>query len=147
MKVQLRPYQTTDFEKVNRYFPKKEINRYVNGGGYLILSLLGIYRSFFRLLVDDKQLLGTGVIRWKYSRDTNRFGWWLYAIWINPNFRGQGLGMVLMEELFNELREKHVKRVYLTVRNNNSIAINLYNKLGFVTIKENSTYKVMQYEL
>lgn len=35
----------------------------------------------------------------------------------------------------------------ILVRNNNSIAINLYNKLGFVTIKENSTYKVMQYEL
>lgn len=52
-----------------------------------------------------------------------------------------------MEELFNELREREVKRVYLTVRNNNSIAINLYHKLGFVTIKENSTYKIMQYEL
>ena len=33
MKVQLRPYQTTDFEKVNRYFPKKEIDRYTNRGG------------------------------------------------------------------------------------------------------------------
>ena len=71
----------------------------------------------------------------------------MYAIWIKPDFRGKGLGMVLMEKLFNELREKHIKRVYLTVHNNNSIAINLYNKLGFITIKENSTYRVMQYEL
>ena len=148
MKIQLRPYQTTDFEKVNRYFPKKEIDRYINRGGeYKILSLLGVYRSFFRLLVDDEQVLGTGVIRWKYSRDTNRFGWWLYAIWINPEIRGKGLGVVLMKELFNELRDRQVKRVYLTVRNNNYIAINLYNKLGFVTIKENDTYKVMRYEL
>lgn len=148
MKIQLRPYQTSDFEKVNRYFPKKEIDRYINRGGeYKILSLLGVYRSFFRLLVDDEQVLGTGVIRWKYSRDTNRFGWWLYAIWINPDIRGKGLGVVLMKELFNELRDRQVKRVYLTVRNNNYIAINLYNKLGFVTIKENDTYKVMRYEL
>lgn len=147
MKIQLRPYQTTDFEKVNRYFSKKEIDRYINRGEYKILSLLGVYMSSFRLLVDDKQLLGTGVMRWKYSRDTKRFGWWLYAIWINPDIRGKGLGVVLMKELFNELRERQVKRVYLTVRNNNHIAINLYNKLGFVTIKENDTYKVMRYEL
>ena len=97
MKVQLRPYQTTDFEKVNRYFPKKEIDRYTNRGGYLMLSLSGVYKSFFRLLVDGEQLLGTRVLRWKYSKDTNRAGWWLYAIWINPDCRGQGSGAVLME--------------------------------------------------
>lgn len=145
--ISLRPYRKTDFRLINRYCSKKEINSYINMGGYLILSLLGIYRSFFRLLVDGERLLGCGVIRWKWSKDTYCFGWWLYAIWIKPDFRGKGLGMVLMEKLFNELREKHIKRVYLTVHNNNSIAINLYNKLGFITIKENSTYRVMQYEL
>lgn len=147
MKIQLRPYQTTDFEKVNCYFPKKEIDRYVNGGGYLILSLLGIYKSFFRLLVDDKQLLGTGVIRWKYSRDTKRFGWWLYAIWIHPDFRGKGYGVVLMEQLFEELQMRNVKKVFLTVDNANTIAQNLYKKLGFVEIKQNKQYIVMQYDL
>lgn len=146
MKIQLRPYQTTDFKKVNRYFPKKEIDRYVNRG-VVILSLLGIYKSFFRLLVDDKQLLGTGVIRWKYSRDTKRFGYWLYAIWIHPEFRGKGYGVVLMEHLFDELRMRNVKKVHLTVNNANTIAQNLYKKLGFVEIKQNKQYIVMQYDL
>jgi ribosomal protein S18 acetylase RimI-like enzyme len=143
----LKPYADADYYSVSQYFPKKEIDKYMNRGRYGILSLFGIYKSHFYLLQDISDVIGCGIIRRKWSRDTKRFGWWLYAIWINPDFRGQGLGMVLMEELFNELREKHVKRVYLTVRNNNSIAINLYNKLGFVTIKEHSTYKVMQYEL
>lgn len=147
MKIQLRAYSATYFEKVNHYFPKKEIDRYTNRGYYFLLSLLGIYKSFFHLLINEDNLLGCGVIRWKYSKETHCFGWWLYGIWINPDYRGQRLGIVLMENLFNKLREKHIKRVYLIVRINNVVAINLYNKLGFVTIKENDTYKVMQYEL
>lgn len=145
--ILLRPYRKTDFRLINRYCSKKEINSYINMGGYLILSLLGIYRSFFRLLVDGEKLLGCGVIRWKWSKDTYCFGWWLYGIWINFDCRGQGLGVVLMEKLFEELRRKNVRYVHLIVSNNNSIAINLYNKLGFITIKENDTYKVMRYEL
>ena len=143
----LKPYADADYYSVSQYFPKKEIDRYVNGGGYLIVSLLGIYKSFFRLLVDDKQLLGTGVIRWKYSRDTKRFGYWLYAIWIHPDFRGKGYGVVLMEQLFEELQMRNVKKVFLTVDNANTIAQNLYKKLGFVEIKQNKQYIVMQYDL
>lgn len=99
------------------------------------------------MLVDDKQLLGTGVIRWKYSRDTKRFGYWLYAIWIHPDFRGKGYGVVLMEQLFEELQMRNVKKVFLTVDNANTIAQNLYKKLGFVEIKQNKQYIVMQYDL
>lgn len=143
----LKPYADADYYSVSQYFLKKEIDCYVNRGGYLILSLLGIYKSFFRLLVDDKQLLGTGVIRWKYSRDTKRFGYWLYAIWIHPDFRGKGYGVVLMEYLFDELRMRNVKKVHLTVNNANTIAQNLYKKLGFVEIKQNKQYIVMQYDL
>ena len=145
--IHCRPYNSKDFNLLDGYFSRREVNRYINKGIFFPLSLLNLYKCFFRLLIDGEQLIGTGVIRWKYSRDTKCFGWWLYAIWIKPDFRGKGLGMVLMEKLFNELREKHIKRVYLTVHNNNSIAINLYNKLGFITIKENSTYRVMRYEL
>lgn len=31
--IQLKPYQITDFPKVNSYFPKNEIAKYTNGGG------------------------------------------------------------------------------------------------------------------
>ena len=144
--ISLRPYRKTD-RLINRYCSEKEINSYTNKGRYSILSLLGVYRSFFRLLVDGERLLGCGVIRWKWSQDTHCFGWWLYGIWINFDCRGQGLGVVLMEQLFEELRRKNVRYVHLIVSNNNAIAINLYNKLGFITIKEKSTYKVMRYEL
>ena len=120
---------------------------YINKGIFFPLSLLNLYKCFFRLLIDGEQLIGTGVIRWKYSRDTKCFGWWLYAIWINPDFRGRGLGVVLMENLFKELRLWNVEQVYLTVDNTNTIAQNLYNKLGFVEIIRKDHIIVMRYEL
>lgn len=146
--IQLKPYQITDFPKVNRYFPKNEIAKYTNRrGGYRILSFFAIYKSHFYLLWDDNQIVGCGVIRWKWSRDTKRFGYWLYAIWIHPDFRGKGFGVVLMESLIKELRMRNIKEVYLTVNNSNIIAKNLYNKLGFKGIQQNNQYIVMQHEL
>lgn len=145
--IHCRPYNSEDFNLLDGYFSRREVNRYINKGIFRLLSLLNLYKCFFRLLIDGDQLIGTGVIRWKYSRDTKRFGWWLYAIWINPDFRGRGLGVVLMENLFKELRLWNVEQVYLTVDNTNTIAQNLYNKLGFVEIIRKDHYIVMRYEL
>lgn len=143
----LKPYADADYYSVSQYSPKKEIDKYMNRGRYGILSLSRIYKSHFYLLWDDSQIIGCGVIRWKYSRDTKQLGWWLYAIWIHPGFRGKRYGVVLMEHLFDELRMRNVKKVYLTVDNTNTIAQNLYKKLGFVEIKQNKQYIVMQYDL
>ena len=145
--IQLKPYQIKDFPNVNCFFPKNEIAKYTNGGGYKILSFFAIYKSHFYLLWDNNQIIGCGVIRWKWSRDTKRFGYWLYAIWIHPDFRGKGFGVVLMETLFKELRMRNVKEVFLTVDNTNKIAQNLYKKLGFVDKMKNNQYIVMEYDL
>ena len=143
----LKPYADADYYSVSSYFPKKEIDKYMNRGRWGILSLFGIYKSHFYLLQDISDVIGCGVIRRKWSRDTKRFGYWLYAIWIHPDFRGKGYGIVLMEQLFEELQMRNVKKVFLTVDNANTIAQNLYKKLGFVEIKQNKQYIIMQYEL
>lgn len=143
----LKPYADADYYSVSQCFPKKEIARYTNRGGYRILSFFAIYKSHFYLLWDDRQIVGCGVIRWKWSRDTKSFGWWLYAIWIHPNSRGKGYGVLLIESLFKELRMRNIKEVYLTVDNSNTTAKKLYDKLGFKGIQEKNQYTVMQYEL
>lgn len=129
------------------FFSRREILKYSNRGGYAMLSLLGIYKSYFMLLKDEKRLLGCGVIRYKYSRELHCFSWWLYDIWIQPDFRGKGYGIVLMEKLIVELRKKRVKCVYLVVDNANLRAQNLYSKMGFVLYEQQTDYKILQYEL
>lgn len=145
--VELKGYSDVDYHAIKDYFPKKEIGKYTNKGGYRILSFFAIYKSNFYLLWEDDRVIGCGVIRWKWSRDTKSFGWWLYAIWINPNSRGKGYGVLLIESLFKELRMRNIKEVYLTVDNSNTIAKNLYDKLGFKGIQQKNQYTVMQYEL
>ena len=49
---------------------------------------------------------------------------------INPNFRGQGLGTLLLEKMFLKLQESGYQRVSLSVDKRN-FAYQLYQKLGF----------------
>ncbi len=55
----------------------------------------------------------------------------LLGIGVIADFRGQKLGSQLMRMVIEEAKEKGLKRIELTVRENNKTAIRLYEKLGF----------------
>ena len=143
----LRPYTNTDFQLLNQYFPAAEIGKYTNKGKYNLLSLLGLYKSHFMVLIDNEQLIGCGVLRHKWSWEIRSKGWWFYAIWINPIHRGQGYGKFLMQELLSEIRKKETKQIYLNVDENNNVAQNLYKRIGFVEIGKSKQQIIMQYDL
>ena len=52
------------------------------------------------------------------------------AISILPNYRGQGVGTMLMTQLFGLLRERDYKRTSLSVQKNNP-AVRFYKRLGY----------------
>ena len=56
-------------------------------------------------------------------------------ICIQPGFQGHGLGRALMHASEEALRNTHYKELSLTVTAANRGAVELYEKLGFVTIK------------
>lgn len=143
----LVPYTQADYAAVHTYFPDKEIRKYTNRGGYVMLSLSRLYVSDFRLLKEGNILLGCGVIRRKFSREIRRYSWWLYDIWIDPQQRGKGYGSELMQSLIAELRQRKVQRVYLVVADSNLRAQNLYRKIGFSLYKQLATDKILCYDL
>ena len=145
--IYLKQYKDSDYSSIKNYCPKKEINKYTNRGGYRILSIFAIYRSNFYLLWEDDEVIGCGVIRWKWSREFHCFGWWLFAIWVHPNHRGTGKGVVLMTKLIEEVKRKKIKNVLLNVDISNNIAQNLYKKIGFEEVKLYSNQIYMQYDL
>ncbi len=51
---------------------------------------------------------------------------------VHPAFRGQRLGLRIMEALMTEARQRHLLRMTLEVRTQNQVAIALYKKLGFL---------------
>jgi len=58
----------------------------------------------------------------------------LFDIIVNEEFRGKGYGKELVESILSKVKETGVKKAYLSVVNNNLIAKNLYEKLGFKEI-------------
>ena len=55
----------------------------------------------------------------------------ILRIAVKPDYRGKGIGAALLEEMIKEAYEKGARIFYLEVRESNSPAIGLYNKLKF----------------
>ncbi len=53
-------------------------------------------------------------------------------IGILPEFRGLGIGNMLMDAMIRELKKNSATCVHLEVRKSNSVAISLYEKYGFI---------------
>jgi len=64
------------------------------------------------------------------------------AISMLPEFRGQGIGTLLMTELFELLRGRGYRRTSLAVQQQNPAA-GFYTRLGYETIRENGEEFIM----
>ena len=63
----------------------------------------------------------------------------LLLIAVLPDYRGRGLGQVLIDRLFDRAAQRGVRRVFLEMRRGNP-AIHLYRKVGFEPIGERPNY-------
>ena len=55
----------------------------------------------------------------------------IYDIFVKREFRGKGIGKILLEKAQSYCREKGYSRILLMVSVNNANAIGLYSKMGF----------------
>jgi ribosomal protein S18 acetylase RimI-like enzyme len=67
-------------------------------------------------------------------RDTNHKG--DLEIFIHKDHRNKGLGKELILSAIKVTKNLDTKSIYLSVRENNRIAINLYKKLGFTKVEK-----------
>ena len=59
---------------------------------------------------------------------------------VHRNFRGQGVGQLLVERVLNDCRGGGASTVSLEVRHSNKAAIGLYQQLGFVETGRRRNY-------
>ena len=59
---------------------------------------------------------------------------------IHPEFRGIGLGNLIMEDLLNVARNNGARSMTLEVRTGNLTALNLYKKFGFLEVARRKGY-------
>lgn len=69
-----------------------------------------------------------------------------FAISIFEQYRGRGIGTILMRTMLAKLRDKGYRRTFSSVAKDN-YAIKLYEKVGFVVVKENEEDYIMVCEL
>ena len=72
-----------------------------------------------------------------YLWDSAKPSFYVYDVCTHPHFRGFKLQELLMRSAFDHLKDQHAQiNIYLEVLSNNVGAIRLYNRLGFVVLKE-----------
>lgn len=65
---------------------------------------------------------------------------------VDEDFRGQGYGKQLIQHMLNLAQQVGVRFVFLEVRISNSIAISLYERLGFTQIGKRKNYYQSKHE-
>jgi ribosomal-protein-alanine N-acetyltransferase len=59
---------------------------------------------------------------------------------VSPEYRGKGIGRMMMERVIWEARERDCRNLILSVRESNLLAINLYASFGFAEIHRRRGY-------
>ncbi|MBF0383694.1 MAG: ribosomal protein S18-alanine N-acetyltransferase [Magnetococcales bacterium] len=91
--------------------------------------------SFCRVLTDEYgDILGYGVSRLLVDE------WHMLTVGVKSDFRRQGYGKRLVEDVIRKAALNYSQAILLEVRSSNTIAINLYKKLGFETLHIREQY-------
>ena len=70
-------------------------------------------------------------LAWGYIEATNPEVAHLYQVWVAPNYRGLGVGKMLLDAIISWAKEKKAEYLELGVTQADSPAINLYVRAGF----------------
>lgn len=88
-------------------------------------SLLGSDQVFMRVVEVEGRVVAHGVL-WRVDDEGE-----VANLAVDPEYRGQGLGSLLLDHLLEEAAQAGVTRVFLEVRVSNTEARELYRKRGF----------------
>lgn len=91
----------------------------------------------FFLIYIEGELAGGSICFRKFSSFSAMKILNIHDFFIMPNIRGLGLGRVLMEAIISYAKENLFCKVTLEVREDNRVAQNLYNSIGFTTTEPN----------
>ena len=72
--------------------------------------------------------------------DFNQFDADIEGVVVKKQFRKQGIGALLIEELEKALVNKNIEKIFLEVRKSNVVAQKLYQKMGFNAISQRKEY-------
>jgi putative acetyltransferase len=84
-----------------------------------------------RTMVALSEGKAVGYVRLKRGESLGSHSGEISAIAVHPDFHGKGIGRRLMEEALDVARGLGLRRTWLTVTEDNYVAIHLYVRMGF----------------
>jgi ribosomal protein S18 acetylase RimI-like enzyme len=90
-----------------------------------VAELMRAYPALYASVFDGEKLIGVG-------RTSHADGWSaLSRVFVDPAYRGQGVGKLIVNALLGASFEAGIKKSVLQVDSKNTVAISLYSSLGF----------------
>ena len=84
-----------------------------------------------RLLEQDGETAGYGLLSLKYSHEAGGLELWVEELYVRPAFRGHGLGHEFFAWLRGLSAAEHIRRIRLETEPENERAAALYARMGF----------------
>jgi len=103
--------------------------KYLADEDFLGMRLIDEENELFLVAKDNNKVIGVLTLtreRFKKNRHVAQLG-----IAIRKGYRSMGIGTNLMDLSFQWAREKGIEKICLEVFSTNTVAINLYRKMGF----------------
>jgi len=91
----------------------------------LVLSVPNFQNNISTSLDQTQKIIGIGCL-WAILEEAH-----LTILGIHPDYRGQGLGRLLLTALLTKAVQRKLERATLEVRDSNVSALSLYEKFGF----------------
>lgn len=116
-----------------------------------VINLVEEYRNN-PTLVDEMLVYDDGIIKGVVSRNIQEDGVEICELYVEPFFKGNGIGKKLIQQVILEARTHNRKRISLWVIEENLSARRFYENNGFIangktSVIEGTTKKDMCYEL
>lgn len=107
-------------------------------------ALFGPSRNVDALMAfADGTAVGFALYFYNFSTFSGKRGIYLEDIFVEPEYRGQGIGSALLKRLAKVAREEDCGRVEWSVLTWNQPSIDFYRRLGAVTLEDWRTFRLM----
>lgn len=150
MKFSIRPAREDDLDTLVAFSLREAVEaedrqldeEMVRKGTRAGLENPGIARYWVLEEAEAGRIGSISVFR-EWSDWNNGYYIWIQSMFIQPEFRGQGLMHLLLEAVFEYTRDEHALELRLYVHEDNRHAIRAYRRTGFV----DTPYRMMSMEL
>lgn len=123
--VKIRDFEVVDIRRVMEI----EVDSSLDGDAGLYLELHDEWPEGFLVAEREGRVVGFIVVILTPEGEGR-----VFSLAVDSRFRGRGVGRVLLKAAFGVLRKRKIGYVELEVRVSNSIAMGLYNRMGFMEV-------------